>query len=91
MPSEQALEGLLGEGAHGAERGVRLVHVAVGGDPQVVLGDARAAEEARLAEVAGPGVDLHGLSPWSSKDVTTVAGAPPASTAVPAAKWLRWT
>ena len=63
MEKSSRSSGSCGQGAHGAERGVRLVHVPVGGHPQVVLGDARAAEEARLAEVAGLRVDLHGLTP----------------------------
>ena len=46
-------------GADEADDGVELVNVAVGGDADVVLGDAAAAEEAGVAGVAGPGVDLH--------------------------------
>ena len=46
-------------GARHADGRVELVHVAVGGDARVVLRDAAAAEEAGLAVVAGPGVDLH--------------------------------
>src|SRR5207247_4088725 len=41
-----------------AERGVQLVHLAVRGNPPVVLGDAAAAEQPRLPAVTRLGVDL---------------------------------
>ncbi len=43
-----------------AEGGVELVDVAVGLDAGVVLGDAPAAEEARVAAVARAGIDVQG-------------------------------
>jgi hypothetical protein len=45
--------------AHHADGRAELVHVAVGGDAWMVLGDPPAAEEARLAGVTGPRIDLH--------------------------------
>ena len=48
------------DGARHPEDGVQLVDVAVRLDARMVLGDAPAAEEARVAGVAGLGVDLHG-------------------------------
>jgi ferredoxin/flavodoxin---NADP+ reductase len=46
------------DGARHSENGVQLIDVAVGFDARVVLADAAAPEEARVAGVAGLGVDL---------------------------------
>jgi len=58
-----------------------------GGDARIVFRHARPAEQPGGARVARLRVDLHA----ASKLVTTVAGAPATSTALPAAKWLRCT
>ena len=52
----------LGVGEIGADEtqpGIELVDVAVCGHARVGLGDSRAAKQARIAAVAGPGVDFH--------------------------------
>src|SRR5262249_4603166 len=85
---QQLREGSVGLRRRQADRGVGLVDVAVGGDARRVFWDARAAEQPGGAVVSGARVDLHAAS---SKDATTVARAPAASSALPGAKWLRCT
>ena len=48
------------DGARHPEDGVQLIDVTVRLDARVVLGDAPAAEQPRVAVVSGPCVDLHG-------------------------------
>ena len=78
----------VGMGARGANPGVQLVHVAEGRDAGVVLADARAVDEARLAAVSGLRIDLHDSLSGSR---ATVAGAEATSTTVPGSAALRWT
>jgi hypothetical protein len=82
---EQRAHGRIGTvGAGEAQDGVELVHLAVGGDAQVVFGHARAVDEAGLSRVAALGVDLHVpgiLSRPGSKRTRrpSCSGAPPAA------------
>ena len=46
--------------AHGAQAGVQLVDVAIGGHARIGLRDAGSAEQRRAAGVAGARVNLHG-------------------------------
>ena len=64
--AEEPAEPAVGFYLHHAQKRVQLVHVAIGGDPQVVLGHAGAAEEAGGAVVARLRVDLHGVRGRSS-------------------------
>ena len=64
------------DGARDAEDGVELVDVAVGLDARIVLRDAAAAEEPRVAGVAGLRVDLHrGGSIAAGRDASRDCGA----------------
>ena len=48
----RSISGILDDGAHRADRGVQLVHLAVGVDPRVALPHARPPEQARVPAVA---------------------------------------
>jgi hypothetical protein len=58
-------------GARDAERGVELVHLTIRRDASVVFAGAAAAEESRLALVAGARVDLHGGKMRTTEDGKT--------------------
>lgn len=69
------------------EQGIELVHVTVGGDTRVGLGDARPVEQRRLAFVSGPCIDAHGGGP---ANLTPVRRKKPHTLPVPShRRWFR--